>query len=910
MKFFFIFILCTLIVVLYRYRKMKNAENFEEVKNAWSLVQREHGVPVDDDSKIVIMKRMADGIPKNTTVDAECRKIKVWFYEQIEGGSDIFKLDSKNCSILTIGRKDDLHCTSPESTAMIINDIKSRELVVRRDTVRYENDKHLIEGYEIPPEHRFKDTLEREYCAFFLGSNDEETEEKDFNIHVELNKENSDIVFFKKPMKSDFYRDQGFGQQIGLGSTFCKIAVDPQVNEKKQIPLQDSQYKKFFRRVDQGIYEIVYQNNMTKEFVRLNGVNSLTDFRNKYCVMNCSKINSKPNLWRNYNDNVFKRVNFVDIVTNPTKMFCGETTDNMGKKIPTRNAMIKRQEDIDPERFKYNELKDIYTIRFEYNSDKFFYFRGDPKFQIPMTECDIGYTYETVKPTRKDIDAQRWINVLDRTCVNVNPCDRLFYTDLRFQFKKKIENIPAYEYMKLDAIKVPKITQFMNCKGIEITCNLTVRGIEDVLNIRPLFIVKKRNKEVVLKAVLGETGDTSLLAGREQDSTDKPTTVKCNKKSIPPTMANVSEMNLFMDQDNVLSPYKSEEAALSWHSTWKEDVQEIDCIDKKPGEVLNKNERLGYLRDKAITDSDKLLFQEFNVFEDDQFEFLVKTGTSTVSLSDLNVVMKCQHPEVIVKPATYSSNNTCDIQIYEKCDYDTQFHDIENKFKCKKYGDIKEGCPTIKFSEIDNIPCEVNKYYQKYETREQNLDILHSDTTELNVNFNDCQKQCDDRVGCTGVDYEEQTRECIFRGHETYKIKFYGIDKNAKRKVSIVYDNDKKQDTDVGDLNIFTLSKPGFIKQITVVGGTFNKIELYRHDNTLYKTYNSTQLEKYRHTPQLMLIDDIYADSVKYDAPSYKKQKLKSDIKSQVEAAIETAKTESVSTESNAEPEQSPEQAP
>ena len=912
MRLFFIFILCTLIVVLYRYRKIKSAENFEEVKNAWSLVKREHGVPVNDDSKIVIMKRMADGIPKNTTVDAECRKIKVWFYEQIEGGSDIFKLDSKNCSILTIGRKDDLHCISPESTAMIITDIKNRELVVRRDTVRYENDKHLIEGYEIPPEHRFKDTLEREYCAFFLGSNDEETEQKDFNIHVELNKENSDIVFFKKPMKSDFYRDQGFGQQIGLGSTFCKIAVDPQVNEKKQIPLQDSQYKKFFRKVDQGIYEIVYQNNMTKEFVRLNGVNSLTDFRNKYCIMNCSKINSKPNLWRNYNDNVFKRVNFVDIVTNPTKMFCGETTDNMGKKIPTRNAMIKRQEDIDPERFKYNELKDIYTIRFEYNSDKFFYFRGDPKFQIPMTECDIGYTYETVKPTRKDIDEQRWINVLDRTCVRVNPCDRLFYTDLKFQFKKKIENIPAYEYMKLDAIKVPKITQFMNCKGIEITCNLTVRGIEDVLNIRPLFIVKKKNKEVVLKAVLGETGDTSLLAGREQDSTDKPTTVKCNKKSIPPTMANMSEMNLFMDQDNVLSPYKSEEAALSWHSTWKEDVQEIDCMDKKPGEVLNKNERLGYLRDKAITDSDKLLFQEFNVFEDDQFEFLVKTGTSTVSLSDLNVVMKCQQPEVIVKPATYSSNNTCDVQTYEKCDYDTQFHDIENKFKCKKYGDIKEGCPTIRFSEIDNIPCEVNKYYQKYETREQNLDILHSDTTELNVNFNDCQKQCDDRVGCTGVDYQEQTRECIFRGHETYKIKFYGIDKNAKRKVSIVYDNDKKQDTDVGDLNIFTLSKPGFIKQITVVGGTFNKIELYRHDNTLYKTYNSTQLEKYRHTPQLMLIDDIYADSVQYDAPSYKKQmlKLKSDVKSQVEAAIETAKTKSVSTESNAEPEQSPEQAP
>jgi hypothetical protein len=914
--FFFTFCLSIFIVLLSIYKRQdigEKVEHFEEVKNAWSLVQREHGVPVDDDSKIVITKRMTDGIPKNTTVDAECRKIKVWFYQQIEANSDIFKLDSKSFSMLTIGRKDDLHCISPESTARIINDIKERELVVRRDTIKYKNDKHLIDGYEIAPEDRFKDTLEREYCAFFIGSNDEETEAKDFDIHVELNKEQSEVVFFTKPMKSDFYRDQGFGQRIGLGSTFCKIAVDPQVNEKKQIPLQDSQYKKFFRKVDKGIFEIVYQNSMTKKYVQLNGIKSLTDFRNKYCVMNCSKIDPKPNLWRAYNENMFKRVNFVDVVTNPTKMFCGETTDNTGKKISTRNELIKRQEDIDPERFKYNELKDMFTIRFEYNSDKFFYFRGDPKFQIPMTECDVGYTYETVKPTRKDIDEQRWINVLDRTCVNVNPCDKLFHTNLKFAFKTKIENIPSYEFMKLDAIKVPKISQFMICKGIQINCNLTVRGMEDVLSIRPLFIVRKKNKEVVLKAVLGESGQTSLLAGNDQDSTDKPTTIKCKEGSLPPTLGNMSEMNLFMDKSDVLSPYKSEEAALSWHSTWKKDVKEIDCLDKKPGEMLYKKEQLGYVRDKNITDSDKLLFQEFNVFEEDQFEFLVKTGTSSVSLSDLSVVMKCQHSEIVVKPATYSSNNTCDIQTYEKCDHDTQFHDIENQFKCKKYGDIKAGCPTMKFSEIGNIPCEVNKYYQKYQTRKQNLDILHSDSTELNVNFNDCQKRCDERVGCTGVDYEEQTRECVFRGHETYKIKFYGIDKNAKRKVSIVYDNGKKQDTDVGDLNIFTLSKPGFINQITVVGGTLKKIEFFRHDNTIYKTYNSTQLEKYRHTPQLMLIDDIYADSVKYDdVPSYKAQmlKMKADIKSRVEAAIETTKTDSISTENNAKPDPAPAPAP
>lgn len=887
----YIFSLCiaTFIIIFTLRKQSSDVEGFEESKkSAWSLVQREHGIPFNDETKIVIKKRMNDGIPKNTTVDSECKKVKVWFYEQTETNSDIFKLDSKNFAILTIGRKDNLHCIEPESTADIINDIKSREFVVRRDTIKYRDDTHLIGGYEIAPENKFDDTLEREYCAFYLGKNDTDTEETDFDIQVELNKENSDIVFFGKPIKSDFYRDEGFGKVIGLGSTFCKIAAQPEVNEKKQVPLQDSRFSRFFRKVDAGVFEIVYQNNMTKDFVRLSGINSLTDFRNKHCVMDCSKISAKPNLWRNYNENVFKRTNFVDIVTNPTKMFCGETTDNMGKRIPTSNPIIKRREDIDPERFKYNELKDIYTIRFEYNSDKFFYFRGDPKFQIPMTECDIGYTYETVKPTRKNIDEQRWINVLDRTCVNVDPCDRLLHTNMKFEFRKKIENLSSYNYHKLEVTKMPKIQQFMNCKGIFINCNLTIRDIKDVLKIKPLFIVKKKNKEVVLKAVLESTGQTSLLVGSEQDSTDKPKTVKCTKESIPM----ISETNLFMDHDNVLSPYESEESALSWHSSWKKDVSEIDCNEKKFGDVLYKKEKLGYAIEKNLKESGESLFKEFNVFEGDQFEFWIRTGTSTVSLNDLTVVMNCQQPEIITDPATYSSNNTCDFQSYKQCDYDTQFYDIEKQFECKNYSTPKEGCPSMKNSESDEKQCNITNQYHKFTSEKQkNLDVLHSDSTQLNIHFDECQRLCDERVGCTGVDYQEDIRECVFRGYETYKIKFHGIDNNSKRKVTILYDNDKKQEIDVGDLNIFSLSKPGFIKQITVVGGSLNKIEFFRHDNSLYKTYNSTQLEKYRHTPQLMLIDDIYADSVKYDAPTFKKQisELTSDEKSKVEPAIETA---------------------
>ena len=880
-------------------------ENFEEKKNAWSLVRREHGIALDDADKIVIKKRMSDGIPNNTTVDGECRKIKVWYYEQIEAESDIYKLDSKNFSILSIGRREDLHCIDPRSIASIIRDIQQRELVVRRDIIKYKDDDHLLRGHEIAPKDKFPDTLEREYCAFYLGSSDEETETKDFDIHFELNNEKSDVVFFKKPSKSDSLRDQGFGETIGIGDSFCKIAVKPEVNEKKQVPLQDTQFKRFFKKGENGMYEVVYRSETSKDFVRLNGVTSLTDFRNKHCVMDCSKIDSKPNLWRSQSENLFRRVNFVDLVANPTKTFCGETKDKSGKKIPTSNSAITREEEIDKERFKYDEAKDVYKIRFEYNSEKFFYFRGDPKYQVEMTECDVGYTYETVKPTKKDIDERRWIYVNDRTCVNVNPCDKIFHTNLNFEFSKTIDNIPPYGYMKIEALKVPKISQFMNCKGIQINCNLTVRGIEDVLNIRPLFVIKKMNKEVVLKAILGETGQTSLLVGNEQDSGEKPTTVKCEKEeSIPP---NTSGINLFLNNNEVLSPYESEDAALSWHSSWKKDVAEVDCAEKEFGEVMNKKEKVAYKLEKSIEESGGSLFQEFNVFENDVYEFWVKTGTSTISITDLSVVMKCQHPEIVAEPATYSSNNTCDIQKYDTCDYDTEFQDRNAQFKCTKYSVFDKTCPSMKTSESDEAPCDVEKVYQKYATRKQDLDVLHNDSTDLNINFSECQKLCDERVGCTGVDYHEQIRECIFRGHETYKIKFHGIDQNAKRKVTIFYDDDKKQDTDVGDLNVFTLSKPGHIKQITVVGGSFKMIELFRHDNTLYKTYSAVELEKYRHTPQLMIIDDIYADSVDYETnppprkiktsigqivPEAKREAAEGDVKSEGGAEVQNGETQ------------------
>ena len=842
----FSFIIVVLLIVVHRRSCIDNFEN-----KAYDLVKREHGIPVGNDSKIVISERMKDGIPKNTTVDSECRKVKVWFYKQTDIGSDIFTLNSDDYSILTIGRKDDLHCIPYNSTAAIIEDIKSRDKVVKRDVIKYEDENHLFRGYDLDPANLFEDTLLREYCAFFIGKDDIDTESRKFDIQEELNDENSPIHFFGAPVKLTYYRDMGMGRYVGIGSTFCKVAIQKEVDEKNRIKLHDSKYERFFKRLDKNIYEIVYKNSMTKEYVGLNGVSSMSDFRKKYCVMDCSKLSSKQNLWR-LKDNVFRRTNFVDIVANQTKSHCDQTSDGKGKIIPTTHSSIYREQDIDLERYKKNELKDIYVIRFEYNSDDFYYVRGDPKFQIPTTKCDVGYTYETVKLKRKYIDKKRWINVEDRKCADVNPCDRVFFDDLKFVLKKQF-TLDPYKYSTVDVMKAPEIKDYMNCLGIKITCNLALRPLEEVAVINPQLIIRKRNKEIVLRVKLLEDGQKSLEFGKERDSMEPPNTVSCAGGAYPG-----SSNNLYVhdEVDKTLLPYESDLAALSWHPTWKKDVQSITCDDKVLGSKIEEKIKLGFMMSNIEEGDDEYSFKPFDVFKNDEFEFLVKSGSVSVEISDLQIIMKCQHPEIITSKAEYSSNNTCSIQNYQECDYDKMFYDPTKSFQCNEYTTPEAGCPSSRTSITDQRLCEITEKYLK--SSQEDLETLHYDEMPLNQDFNECQKICDARPGCTGIDYRQDVRECVFLGYETFRVIFTGEDENATRKVTVLYDNDKKRETDVGDFNVMTFTKPVHINSIEVIGGSFKDIEFRGYDGSTQKKYDSNALKRYQHTDQYMLIDDIY----------------------------------------------------
>lgn len=837
------------IVYLLIAASQRNVEAFQYENTAHDLVKREHGITLGDDSKLMISARMRDGIPENTTVDSECRRVKVWYYKQKESGSDIFELKNDNFSILTIGRKDDLHCIPFNSTAAIIEDIRSRELVVKRDVVKYEDEQHLMRGYEVDPMHLFPDTSIREYCAFYLGKDDTDTEFRKFDIHEELNNENSPVRFFGAPVKLGYYRNMGLGKYVGVASTFCKVALDEEVDDENKIKLYDSKYERFFKRLDENVYEIVYQNSRTKEYVGLNGITSLDDFRNKYCVMDCSKISSKQNLWR-LKENVFTRTNFVDMVTNNAKSHCEQTIDSGGNIIPTSDTSIVREQDIDLERYKKNELKDIYVIRFEYNSDDFYYVRGDPKFQIPTTKCDVGYTYETVKPKRQFVDDKRWINIEDRTCVDVDPCDRVLFDDLKFTFKKRF-TLDPYRYSVVEAIQVPDIPKYTHCVGVRIACNLTIRPVENVATIQPQIILRKREKELVLRAKLVQDGQNELEFGRGRDSLDAPNTVKCKGGAVAG-----SSNNLYVHRENgTLDPYESDDAALSWHSSWKKDVETISCEEKKLGEKVRERVRLAYMMSNLEEGDDDYAFRPFHVFKNDKFEVVVKSGSMSVELSDLEIVMKCQDAEVITTKATYSSNNSCSMQTYAECDYSGMFYDPTNQFGCKEYTKLKPGCPSSATSTADHKLCDIS---DKYMQSDQSLDILHHDDMPLDQHYDDCRALCDDRVGCTGVEYRSDARECVFFGHETHRIIFTGLDENAVRKVTVLYDNDRRRETDVSESHEMIFSKPVHINSVEVIGGSFKSVEFRRHDGLTQKLYDAAALKRYQHTDQFMLIDDMY----------------------------------------------------
>ena len=849
-----IIISCVVIVaiVMILKRRFVKKESFEDVPSVTSLVRREHGIEFGDDSKIMIKKRMNDGISDNSTVDKACTKAKVWYYKQVESKSDLYELDSKNFTVLTLTRKDDMQCISKNNKAAVTEDIKSRD-VLKRDVQILTQESDFSLKQDPDPNDKFKDGLIREYCAYYIGEDDEATLNKDINIQFELDKEDTELVFFGRPLKASELRDQGFKQKIGGGASFCKIALKPEVNEKRQIPLQDSTFTRLFKRVEKNVYNVVYRNDMSKEVVNMSGIASLTDFRNKYCVMDCSKIIDKPNLWKKHNENTFKRTNFVDVVTNPTKRFCEETLDNDGKKIPTSSEYIKRSEDIDSERYKYDESTDTYKSKLEYNSQDVYYEGGDPKFEKPLTKCDIGYSYETAKPVKKVIDQLRWIYVEDRKCVDVNPCDKIFPTPLKFDFGREVQ-VGSYEYKKIEVNNKPKFEKFLTCKGIQIECNISTQKVKQAKKIRPVLMIKKKDKEVVLKAILDSSGQVSKLIGKSNDPLDPPIMVKCTEESI----LGDDKHKVYIQKPDELRPIPGDNIALSWNPKWKENVQTIDCNGKNVAEPVAKNEKLAYKQDKESTETeDGSLFTEFNLFPGDEFEFYVKSGSYAVKLTGLSIVFNAQYSEIIVEPATYTTNNTCGIQKYDECDYKTQYYSPSDKYSCKKYSERTPKCPTSISSEHDNLDCNVSKSYKKL-SGDAKPDIIHNDDIQLNADFEKCQEVCETRPGCTSVDYMPEFRECIFRGHETRIIKFYGVDSNAKRKVTITHGNDRRRETEITGDGEVKLARPSQIESIEIVGGLVKKVVLYRHDNSVQKEYSETDLKKFVHTEQLMIIDGVY----------------------------------------------------
>tara|TARA_B100000405_G_scaffold87553_1_gene60652 strand:+ start:9673 stop:12696 length:3024 start_codon:yes stop_codon:yes gene_type:complete len=469
----------------------------------------------DGGKQIVLTDRKTDGVIGNSAVPKQCTLVKAWFLEQIEEGSDVYKLSDQS-TILSLGRTDDLDCID-NSVASIAKFLKERE-VGKRDVVRYDNEADLYLEQTLQYDHKYKDGLDRKYFAYYIGESDEETINRTFDIDYEFDKKMaSPIEFFMPPNNLQKMIALNFKKTIGMGSNYCKYPASDQVDSQKKVRLVNLQFERHYKKVGEELFSIVYREKAGgRRVVEMNEITSFPVFRQKFCATECSKAIDKPDMWIKANDSKsFGRVNFVDLINNPTKQVCERVNIN-GKEINSSEDLIVQEKDIDKSRYAYNKDSDRYDISYTYNSEDFYYLKADPKFEIPMTKCELGKSFETVPPTKKDMNAIDWIYVTDRTCKDVDPCTDVLEHDLGFKFNS--QDSKAGEMVMLTPVEIAPVDQFTKCIGIDLVYHVTTTTVDGNLpfKIDPILTILKKGKEAVCKISI-EGKDMSLQISENTD---------------------------------------------------------------------------------------------------------------------------------------------------------------------------------------------------------------------------------------------------------------------------------------------------------------------------------------------------------------------------------------------------------
>ena len=212
----FIGIIVTLaIILLGRNRDITEHYTEDDVLTAAYVNDKFHGA--GGGKQIVLSDRRSDGVIGNSSVPKQCTLVKAWFLEQIEVGSEIYKLSSGNSTILSLGRTDTFDCieNSEESISAFL---KERE-VAKRDVIRYDKESDLDTKFMLESENLYKDDLDRTYFAYYIGESDEETINRTFDIEDEFDRKSaSRVKFFIMPTNLQKMTALNFKKTIGVGS--------------------------------------------------------------------------------------------------------------------------------------------------------------------------------------------------------------------------------------------------------------------------------------------------------------------------------------------------------------------------------------------------------------------------------------------------------------------------------------------------------------------------------------------------------------------------------------------------------------------------------------------------------------------------------------------------------------------
>lgn len=439
-------------------------------------------------------------------VKGQCDQVKCWFMKAVKGEEDVFEFNDDYNHMRIIDRDPvTMQCLSKVNLGNILKTVPVTLKTV--DEVVYDSAadklKNNVEQVPIP---------DAQYVAFYQQDNITTMQMKRMTFN-DLNKPEKDMNVIID-VRGVFDFDEEF---------ICKRAVSGVINNSN-MPLTDIIYKRYLKKMrNEDAYEVVYKRIEPKNitlgetmrfqpmpYIHTVGKTkaSLKALLRTMCDSDCSKLTDKKFYEKDEDANEYKRVNFVDPISNPKRsIITSETTDCvLDARKPVEDVMINKNE------YEYESKDDIYKLSFEYNNPDLWYEGGDPTKKQPVTK-DCAVVISEPRKRYPLNDRKNWLYVTDRVC---DPCDVTYEHKMPFNIKTLSLDANStsveYTYTKLNDFKMKG---FAKCSALSIKYTCSVRPDADadsdsdsdsaiIVKTNPMIVMKKKSKELIARHVINE----------------------------------------------------------------------------------------------------------------------------------------------------------------------------------------------------------------------------------------------------------------------------------------------------------------------------------------------------------------------------------------------------------------------